>query len=273
MQTQKKHGLLVLVLIITATITATIIHSQSSNELPSAKQKTINQEEVPVADFNKSFPTNVKEKDKRLKKNKRRNLELGVKTGVFDPKGFMLTEERYSSYGGFDTHAPTEPAIPAAKSDVVITGEITKAEAFLSEDKVSIYSEFTVNISSILKNSTSENINIRDSIIISRGGGGVRFPSGKVIKKLFEGKPMPRIGSKYVLFLKYEAEGNDYPLITAYELKNDKTLPLDGLNRDGRIIHQLTSHQSYKGTSETDFLNLVQQGINNSLDLFEKEAQ
>ena len=271
MSTRLKVGLLLLILVVTTTTTITIIHSQQKQGSTSLK-KTINDEDVPITNFNKSLPTDAKEKDKRQERNKRSNLELGAKTGVFDPSRFMLTEERQSGYGGFETHSPVEPAIPAAKSDVIITGEVNKAEAFLTEDKVSIYSEFTVSVDSILKNSTSEDINIGDSIIIYRGGGGVRFPSGKVIKKLFEGKPMPQVGSRYVLFLKYEAEENDYPLITAYELKNGKIIPLDGLNKDGKIIYQLTSHQSYKGTSETDFLNLVQFAIRTAQDLFEREG-
>lgn len=272
MSIRSKVGLLFLIVVVIATTTITIIHSQQKQDTTSLK-KTINDEYVPITDFNKSLPTDVKAKDKRLKRSKRGNLKVGGGTGVSDPRRYMLTEERYSGYGGFETHAPVEPAIPAAKSDVVITGEITKAEAFLSEDKVSIYSEFTANVGSILKNSTSEDINVGDSIIISRGGGGVRMPSGKIIKKLFEGKPMPHVGSKYILFLKYETEGDDYPLVTAYEIRDGRILPLDGLDRDGRVIYQLTSHQSYKGTSETDFLNLVQLAINNSQDLFEKKEK
>lgn len=97
------------------------------------------------------------------------------------------------------------------------------------------------------------------------------MPSGKIIKEIFDGKPMPQTGSKYVLFLKYETEGGDYPLITAYELRSNKIVPLDGLNRHGAVIYQLTSHQSYTGMSETDFLHLVQLAVSTSQDLFEKK--
>lgn len=272
MSTRLKVGLLFLILIVITTTTITIIHSQQKQSSTSLK-KTINDEDVPITNFNKPLPTDAKEKGERQKKNKRRNLELGAKTGVFDAKRFMLTEERQSGYGGFGTHSPVEPAIPVAKSDLIVTGEITKAEAFLSEDKASIYSEFTLTVNNILKNSTSENIEIGYSITISRNGGGVRFPSGKVIKEIFEGKPMPHVGSKYVLFLKYESEGDYYPLITGYELRDNKIIPLDGLDRDGNVIYQLTSHQSYKGTTEREFLNLVQLAISTAQDLFEREGQ
>lgn len=270
MSTRLKFALSILILAVIATTTVTIIRSQQKQDTAPVK-KTIKDEVMPITDFNKPLPADSKEKDKRQKRNKRYNIKLGPKTGVFDPTPFMLSEERGSGYGGFSTHAPVEPAIPAAKSDVVMTGEITKAQAFLSEDKVSSYSEFAVNVSSVLKNATSEEINVGDSIVISRAGGGVRFPSGKVIKEVFDGKPMPRVGSKYILFLKYEAEGDDYPLITAYELKNGTILTLDGLNRDGKVIYQLPSHQSYKGASEIEFLNLVQLAVSSSQDVFEKK--
>jgi len=274
MSTQLKLGLLFFsIIVVIATTTITIIHSQKKDGTISLRQQTIDQDDVPIANYNGPLPADLKERDKRQKRSKRRNMKLGPDTGVRDPKRFMITEERESSFGSFETHAPVEPAIPAAKSNVVITGEITKSEAFLTEDKTSIYSEFTVNVNSILKNSTSEVIHIGDSIIISRNGGAVRFSSGKVYKTLFDGKPMPHIGSKYILFLSYEAEGKDYPIITGYELKDGKILPLDGLERDGRVVHELTSHQSYKGVSETDFLNLVQIAVNNSLDIFEREGQ
>lgn len=82
---------------------------------------------------------------------------------------------------------------------------------------------------------------------------------------------MPFVGSEYVMFLRYEDEGKDYAVITGYELKNDKVVPLDGLLRNGWIAEQLASHQSYNGMNKTDFLDLVQYAINNSQDLFKKE--
>lgn len=270
MSTRLKVGLLLLILAVITTTTMTVIYSQQKQNTTSLK-KTINDEDVPIANFNESLPTDLREKEKRQKRSKRGNLKLGAETGVFDPKRFMLTEARESTYGGFPTDTQPEPAIPAAQSDAIIIGEATKSEAFLTEDKVSIYSEFTVSVSDTLKNSTSKNINAGDSITISRGGGGVRFPSGKIIKTLFEGKPMPHVGSKYVFFLKYNPDGDDYPLITAYELRDNKIIPLDGLNRNGNTIYQLASHQNYKGMSETEFLNLIQQAVSNSEDLFEKK--
>ncbi len=77
MSTRLKVGLLLLILVVITptTTTTTVIHSQQKQSTNSFK-KTINDEDVPITNFNKLFPTDVKEKDKRQKKNKRRNLEL-----------------------------------------------------------------------------------------------------------------------------------------------------------------------------------------------------
>jgi hypothetical protein len=91
--------------------------------------------------------------------------------------------------------------------------------------------------------------------------------------RLFDGKPMPHVGREYVIFLKYDVEAKDYPIITGYELKDGKVIPLDGIQRDGRIVDELASHQSYKGMDALDFVNLIEYAINNSQNLFGKEGK
>jgi hypothetical protein len=113
------------------------------------QRQELNVGQLPVGDYNALPPTNPRERLLREKRNKLRNIKLGADTGVFDPKKFMITEQRESGYGGFSTHALSEPAIPAASSTTILIGEITNSQAFLSEDKVSIYSEFYINISEI----------------------------------------------------------------------------------------------------------------------------
>jgi len=41
------------------------------------------------------------------------------------------------------------------------------------------------------------------------------------------GQRLPRVGQKYVLFLKRNAKGNDYHIITGYQVRNSRVLPLD----------------------------------------------
>lgn len=180
----------------------------------------------------------------------------------------MITEKRESTFGGPPSHAPDEPALPAAQSDAVVIGEVTDAQAYLSEGKVSVLSEFEIRVSDILKNSASALFSVGDVIDTVRGGGTVRFPSGKIILRGEHGKPLPQTGRRYVLFLEYNDDGQDYAIITAYELRAGRVFPLDGLNLVGTVEPAYAAYQKYKNVDETSLLNEVRNAI--ALNLGEK---
>lgn len=257
--------------------TTLIIHSQKQDKQNNPSQTNqqnqdaldrINQQtkDFPIADYNESLSNNIEERTTREKKNKARNIKE-YQPG--EAKRFMLTEERESSYGLVPNHSPVQPAIPAKRSDVVIIGEVTGSKAYLSEDKVSIYSEFEVINPEFLKNTTPESFSAEKPIFVSRDGGGVRFPSGKVIYRFVLEKPMPQVGRKYIFFLNYSDEIG-FSIITAYELRQGQIFPLDGIAPNGNVTRQFIGHQSFKGVSETDFLNQVKKAIENNSDIFKK---
>lgn len=273
MSNRLKVGLLaILIVVVTTTTTIAIIYSQEQagqnnqpqNSQPQNNQLQKIQQRVPVADFNELLPNNIEEKTKREKRNKARNIKF---QNPEDAKRFRLTDEMESNYGAVPKHASNQPAIPAKRSAAIIIGEITDAKAYLSEDKVSVYSEFEVSNPEVLKNTTPELFSAEKPAIVSRGGGGVRFPSGKVIYEWVLDKPMPEVGKKYLFFLEYSDE-KGFSIITAYELKEGKVFPLDGALPDGSLTIQFKGHQSFKGASETDFLNQVKEAIENNSDIF-----
>lgn len=49
--------------------------------------------------------------------------------------------------------------MPAAKSDLVVIGEVTDAQAYVSEGKDWVYSEFTIRVDDVLKNTSKATIN------------------------------------------------------------------------------------------------------------------
>jgi hypothetical protein len=262
----------VIVVLFISVGTTLIIYSQKQANQNNPSQKNqqekdtqIQEKDVPIANYNESLPSNIEERTKREKKNKSRNLILEEPD---NPKRFMITEKTESFYGTIPHHSPVEPAIPAKRSDAVIIGEVTNAKAYLSEDKTSIYSEFEISNTKVLKNTTSESLSIEKPILISREGGGVRFPSGKVISSFIYGKPMPQIGRKYLFFLMY-SDDRGFSIITAYELGTGQVLPLDGIMpQNGKVIRQLAGYQSFKGISEADFLNQVKEAVENNSDIF-----
>lgn len=178
---------------------------------------------------------------------------MRVSKGV-DPKRFAITEQRESSFGGPPSHAPIEPALPAAQSDAVVIGEVTEAEAFLTEDKTSVLSEFTIHVSDLLKENLRAPFSIGGSLNAIRPGGAVRFASGKLVRYGNEGKPLPLIGRQYVFFLKYNDDGGqDYVILTAYELRGGRVVPLDGINLIGNVEPTYAEYQKYTNFEESRF--------------------
>jgi hypothetical protein len=166
----------------------------------------------PIADYDPKEPSDLNMHGLRRARGKRHNIKLRA-TDKVDIRRLMLTERSNSSWGGPPSHAATEPAFPASQSDVIVVGQVTSAQAFLSEDKTNVYSEFTVLVDEILKNNSSGGLTPGNPITTVRTGGAVRFPSGKLIQRGFGGRPFPLTNRRYVFFLKYETEEQDYPII------------------------------------------------------------
>lgn len=120
------------------------------------------------------------------------------------------------------------PDIPAAYSDLIIEGRITDCAAFLSNDKGNIYSEFTVHVTGVLKDSSKSGAKPGDVIVTQRPGGRVRYPEGSVIRYTFVGQGSPIKGSKYLLFLWKTPDGS-YKILTGYEIRGNQAFALDGV--------------------------------------------
>jgi hypothetical protein len=116
------------------------------------------------------------------------------------------------------------PSIPALQSDAVIVGEVTSAQAYLSDDKTGVYSEFIVRVEKVLKTSVSANLT---AIAVERPGGAVRFPSGRIVRYEIHQLGMPIVGNRYLLFLRYHGDGDDFDVLTGYLMRKGRIKPLD----------------------------------------------
>lgn len=144
------------------------------------------------------------------------------------------------------------PALPVELSDAVIKGTVTEAQAQLSPEKTAVYSEYTVTIDAVLANRSNVSLVPGATVILIREGGRVQFASGHIQVYRMAGQGFPKVNHQYVLFAKQDADTKDLLLLTGYQLKNRKTIPLD----------DIADHTVYKEVSDTEFLNTVQQAIN-----------
>jgi hypothetical protein len=110
-------------------------------------------------------------------------------------------------------------------SDLIVEGEVKDANAFLSDDGTGVYSEFTISVSDVIKSPAP--VQKHDVITAERFGGRVRFPSGELVRYRIVGHGSPSKGGKYLFFLKQMADG-EYRILTAYEMRGNKIVALDG---------------------------------------------
>jgi len=225
------------------------IHGQNTGS--KEKVTTRQEREIPVVDFvstaNDSLPP------QRRVKNHRHDL----KDSKVDPARFMLKEsDPEELYELTPSHAPFRTALPVLESDAVVIGEVVGSEAYLSNDRTSVYSEFTIQVGDLLKNTSRQDINIGSLLTAERDGGGVRFESGKVLRRGRVHETMPVVGQRYLLFLERDNEAESFSIITGYELRDGRVFPLDGVNvaEAGSKLPQVAV---YEGVQDAAFLNEI----------------
>jgi hypothetical protein len=140
------------------------------------------------------------------------------------------------------------PGLPVVQSDLVVVGTITDARGYVTEDKSAAYSEYSVNIIEVMKGATSLT---SSQIIADRFGGKIVMPTGRTILYLDANRGVLETGHRYVLFLKYSSEGQDYFIVIAYDLRNGRVMSIDRLPRC----------EFFDNNEETAFLDLVRSSI------------
>jgi hypothetical protein len=143
------------------------------------------------------------------------------------------------------------PALPVARSAAIFLGTVVEAQAHLTPDKTAVFSEFSFQVESILKSDPTRTVTPGETVTVERSGGRVRMPSGKIVVSWTNHQNMPKVGSRYVLFLTHDFETagdtrDDFYLLTGYEFNNGKVTPLDSSTNQEVL--------AYKGATESSFL-------------------
>lgn len=163
-----------------------------------------------------NLPDTEENRAKKEKKKRFNNLGNWV---------FATTEpyiaENVSLSGGYLNF----PALPVAKSDIILIGVIGETRAHLSENKRNVFSEFKVAVETVLKTSNPA-VKHGSVMTVDRMGGVVTYPNGQTVLYRRSGIYMPKIGGRYLFFLNF-LNKHDYGILTAYELTEAGVMPLD----------------------------------------------
>lgn len=254
----RRHRALILALVfalVSTVIAMAAVLRDSRQEATATQQKQDEETITPIVDFDMAAPSDPKEKALRHARSKLHDYG----GDAADAAKFALNENSASVLLDLPvSHGPQEIPLPVKQSDAVVVGEITEARAYLSNDKSNVYSEFTTSLEDVLVNDPKGSLSAGSVIPTERRGGTVKFPSGKKLVRGALGRTMPRAGRRYVLFLKQHEEEQTFSIITGYELRNGKVIPLDGLSKK---TPQLAPFAAYKKTDEFSFLSQIREAI------------
>lgn len=155
-----------------------------------------------------------------------------------------------------ESESPIErlPAIPSAQSDAVVIGELLEARAYLTEDNREVYTQYRVVVQQVLKNQGSSDAKAGAVFTVKRKGGRVRFPSGHIQTYRLSSQGVPRVGRRHLIFLEHCDQMSDFLVLTAYELYNDRVIPVDDVE----------SQKRYQNLSEAEFLKVVRSALTSS---------
>ena len=250
MLSHRSFLVLSIVLILSIVTTIASLRGQSQKNSDSAVREWDDESYGPIADYSASEPSNPTERAKRQNKSRRYN-------GRHLKEDYRVEESTLISEGGWI------PAIPLAFSHVVLIGEVTDAQAYMAEDKKGVYSEFTILVDEVLRGESQSSLAHGDTVVTEREGGRVRFESGHVVRYSVDRQRMPRKGRRYVLFLRRNDQAENLYIVTGYELRGGKVLPLDGVNvPEG--ASKLPQFAAYENAGETEFLDAVREAIKQS---------
>jgi hypothetical protein len=231
------------------TTVATLQHQSAP---PNNNQRSVEHAEFeaqfPIAEYSAAESADSYKRAKRQAKSKKYDNSLAPLSGSAETILSSLHWEDGLS------------ALPVDRSHAVVIGKVTGAEAYVSNDKTGVYSEFTVHLDEVLKNSSNVSLAPGSTVSVERAGGRVRLPSGQVALMYTRAQGMPRAGRRYVFFLSHDfplqgRQDIDLYILTGYELRAGRIHALDSPHG-----HPITAT---KGKVENSFLEELRAAIAN----------
>jgi hypothetical protein len=191
----------------------------------------------PKVDYDAPEPQDPGEKERRRNKGKH-----------FDNRGGVDKQPTHLS-AGLNNHWDTNlPSLPVKESTSIVIAETLNRGAFLSNDRMAVYTELAVKVEKVLK---GNDVSKGQQIDINRQGGVVRYKTGEESLFFIVGQNMPDVGKRYLFFLTTLEDSPDFQIVTGYELSKSGVQALD----DPRQFTQ------YNSRNVDDFVAEVQKAI------------
>lgn len=243
---KKTFFLLLLVIAVAVGVTSSVKQgAQTRSGSPSGPHKWQDIHQVGAANYADPEPADSRERAKRRARGVAYNNSPGT---LREPS------QDIEALGVSDLWMRGIEAMPVAKSDAVVVGQVLKAQSYLSPDKSGVYTEYDIRLDDVLKQSLAEPLTAGSTVSAKRDGGRVLFPSGRIQVYVPQYQGILRAGELYILFLKDDGQDRGLYILTGYELSGDHVYPLDGVNLNPGAT-ELPQFAHYKGAERASFMS------------------
>jgi hypothetical protein len=236
----------------------------------------------PVLEFEKRFsdPGPIKKDDSTALDAQKDQDAIDEVSETSDPNERARRDEKRRRYnkGGTDLTTmdpnqsvsvnvcgPAKPFLPTVYTPVIVLGTVVSAQPYLTEDRSSIYTEYSVRVEEFLKKDGLPLQKAGELLVVDRPGGKLRLKSGKVIRYSWSGSNIARPlkpGERCVLFLERIHDGFDIRLGPAFLLREGKAYYLWESEGHDKLVGTVSGIQS-ELSNEEPFLELVRKAIAN----------
>jgi hypothetical protein len=118
-------------------------------------------------------------------------------------------------------------AIPVSGAAAVVTGHATRGTSYFSNDRTTIYSEFSVKIDQILFNASGKPLTGGSAIDLVRPGGVISMPGGGRLIRGCPQEAMPRRVPQYLFVLSYTHQADVFPIVAGFEMAGNSVYMLE----------------------------------------------
>jgi len=147
------------------------------------------------------------------------------------------------------------PPIPLAKSKTILIADVLSTQAYLSSDKTTIYTEYSLAVQQVLRNDPAATTHADAIVTACRKGGTLILPNGNTVGYDFQRQGFPGVGERYLFFLDWDSVGEDYQIVTAYLFLEGQVYPIDDLR------HSRTEDLRHAGEAIDSFVAEVEKAV------------
>jgi hypothetical protein len=135
---------------------------------------------------------------------------------------------------GYEPEVPGDPDAPritpiqylrniSCKADAIVLGSVKNKISHMTDDEISVYTEYPLSITVLLKDNPKMPIQINNLIEVTRPGGVIEL-DGRRIRVEDRTYPFLQVNRSYILFLRFISSTNGYVISSIegdFEIEND----------------------------------------------------